>query len=161
MKLDKRRRRECKTNYCRRLFLLKGNSPRLVIRKTNRYIIMQIIKSKNAKDNVLYSFNTRELLKHGWPEKKKGSLKSLSAAYFGGLLLGEKAKELKERIILDIGLIPNTKGSRAYAAVKGISDAGIEIKYDDKIMPLEDRINGKHMKENFSEMFKKIKGGLK
>ena len=104
-KLDKQRRLKNKTNYTKRLILLKGNSPRLVIRKTNRYIILQIVKSDDAKDKVVYSVNTKELLKHGWSEDKKGSLKSLSAAYLGGLLLGKKAKDLKERIILDTGLM--------------------------------------------------------
>ena len=97
-KLNKRRRLEGKTNYTKILILLKGDYPRLVIRKTNKYIIMQIIESKHAQDKVLHSINTKELLKHGWPENKKGSLKSISAAYLGGLLLGKKAKDIKKVI---------------------------------------------------------------
>ena len=155
-KIDKKRRRQAKTDYRKRLVLLKSKSPRVVIRKTNRYIILQIIKSKHAKDNVLYSVNTKELLKLGWPEKKKGSLKSISASYLGGLLLGKKAKKLKERAILDTGLIPNTKGSRVYAAVKGLADSGIEIKYNEKIMPSEDRIQGKHINLDIKPIIDKI-----
>ncbi|MBT4135755.1 50S ribosomal protein L18 [archaeon] len=153
-KLDMRRRRECKTNYTKRMILLKGRSPRLVVRKTNRYLIIQIIDSKQAQDSVLFNVNTKELLKHGWDEKKKGSLKSLKAGYLGGLLLGKKAKELKGRIILDSGLIPNTKGSRVYAVVKGVSDAGIEIAYDKKVMPDIESIKD----ENFEKVKQNIGG---
>ena len=161
MKLNKKRRRQNITNYHKRLILLKGDSLRLVIRKTNRYIILQIIESENAKDKILYSVNTKELLKKGWPEDEKTKLKSLSAAYLGGLLLGKKASELKERIILDTGLIPSTKGSKIYSAVKGFADSGMKIQYDEKIMPSQDRIEGKHMKKDFSEIFNKIKGAIK
>jgi len=157
-KLDKQRRLKKKTNYTKRLILLKGNSPRLVIRKTNRYIILQIVKSNDAKDKIVYSVNTKELLKHGWSEDKKGSLKSLSAAYLGGLLLGKKAKDLKEKIILDTGLIPNTKGSKIYAAVKGVADADIEINYGEKVLPTEERIAGENTK--VKDIFEKVKGGI-
>jgi len=154
MKLDKRRRLENKTNYKKRLMLLKGNYLRLVVRKTNRYVILQIVESENAKDKVLCSVNTKELLRHGWPGDKAGSLKSLGATYLAGLLLGKKAKEIKQEVILDSGLIPNTKGSRVYAAVKGASDSGIAIKYDKKILPNEERIKNKY------EFFEKVKGEI-
>jgi len=140
MKLDKKRRRQSKTNYKKRLILLKGNCPRLVVRKTNRYLILQIIESKHAQDIIKYSVTTKDLLKQGWPETKKGALKSISACYLGGLLLGKKSEKIK-KVILDMGLIPNTRGSRVYAAVKGISDSGIDISYDEKIMPIDERIN--------------------
>jgi len=71
MKIDKKRRREYKTNYKKRLVLLKGNCLRLVIRKSNKYILLQIVESKHAKDKILYSVKTKELLKHGWREKRK------------------------------------------------------------------------------------------
>jgi len=156
MKLDKKRRRQYKTNYTKRLTLLKGNCPRLVVRKTNRYMILQIIESNDAQDSIQYSVNTKELLKHGWPEDKKGSLKSIPACYLGGLLLGKKSKEIK-KVILDTGLIPNTKGSKVYAVVKGISDSGLEINYDKKVIPSEERIKGAHTK---LEGFDKIKEGI-
>jgi large subunit ribosomal protein L18 len=160
MKIDKRRRIENKTNYRKRLTLLKGKSPRFVVRKTNRYIILQIIDSKGALDKVIYSVNTKELLKFGWPENMKNSLKSLSAAYLGGLLIGKKSGKIKERVILDSGLIPHTKGSRVYAALKGISDSGIKIEYDESIIPKEDRISGKNLKQDFSTYFNKIKNDI-
>lgn len=157
-KLDKQRRLKNKTNYTKRLILLKSNSNRLVIRKTNRYLILQIVTSDDAKDKVIYNVNTKELLKHGWSEDKKGSLKSIPAAYLGGLLLGKKAKDLKERVILDTGLIPNTKGSKIYAVVKGIADAGIEINYGEKVLPTEERIAGENTK--VKDIFEKVKGEI-
>lgn len=156
MKLNKRRRREGKTNYPKRLALLKSKLPRLIVRKTNRYLILQIVESENAQDKILYGVNTKELLKFGWPEDKKGSLKSLAAAYLGGLLLGNKSKGLKEEVILDTGLIPNTKGSRIYAGMKGFSDSGKKIKYDKKIMPEENKI--KNSGKINEEIFNKVKG---
>ena len=154
MKLDKRRRIENKTNYHKRLILLKSKSPRLVIRKTNKYIILQIIESTDAQDKVVCSVNTRDLLKDNWPKDKAGSLKSLSAAYLAGFLLGKKAK-IKGRVVLDTGLTPSTKGSRIYAAVKGISDAGIEINFDEEMVPSKERIESV---EFFSIVKNKIGG---
>ena len=159
MKLDKRRRIENKTNYNKRLKLLKGRAPRLVVRKTNKYILLQIIESKNAQDKVIYSVSTRDLLKSGWPKEKQGSLKSLGASYLAGLLLGKKVGKLKERVILDTGLIPSTNGSRIYAAIKGVADSGINIPYDEKIIPPMERIEGKAQK--LDEIFKKVKGAIK
>lgn len=158
MKLNKRRRIENRTNYHKRLILLKSESPRLVIRKTNKYIIFQIIESNNAQDKVIYSVNTLELLKYGWPKEKSGSLKSLGAAYLGGLLLGKKAKSLKEKLVLDTGLIPSTRGSRIYSGVKGIADAGIKINYDEKIMPSKERTEGKDSK--IGDIFGKVKTNI-
>jgi|SRR3989344_3170766 len=138
MRLNKKRKRQGKTNYNKRLILLKGRLPRLVVRKTNRYVIIQIVESKNAQDKIIYSFNTRDLLKYSWPENKMGSLKSITACYLGGLVLGKKLK--MKKLILDTGLIPSTKGSRVYAVVKGISDSGVEINCDKKVFPDEKRI---------------------
>jgi len=159
-KLDKRRRLEGKTNYTKRLILLKGGHLRLVVRKSDKYLYLQIVESVQAQDKIIFSVSTKELLKQGWPETKKGSLKSVSAGYLGGFLLGKKTKGLKKKVILDSGLIPNTKGSRIYAVVKGLSDSGVKINYDEKVIPSQERIQGKHMKEEFTEVFKKIKLNL-
>ena len=155
-KLAVRRRRECKTDYRKRKVLLKGNKPRLVVRKSNKYILLQIVESSKAQDKILFSVNSKELLNKGWPAEKSGSLKNLSASYLSGFLLGKKAKDLKGSVILDSGLIPSTKGSRVYAVVKGLSDAGVEIPFDEKVMFSEDEIAEKIGKD----VFDKIKGGL-
>ena len=156
MKLDKRRRRECKTNYTRRLTLLKSSHPRLVVRKTNRYLIIQIIESKHAQDKVLFSVNTKDLLEHGWPKDKSGSLKSVTAGYLAGYLIGKKAKNISG-LILDLGLIPNTSGSRVYAVVKGVSDSGIKINFDHKIAPSKEKIEAKDKGIDFNKIKEKLK----
>jgi len=157
-KLNKKRRLQGKTNYTKRLILLKGNCPRLVIRKSNKYILLQIIESVHAQDKVLAGVSTRDLLKYNWPENKKGSLKSLGAAYLGGLLIGKKIKEkIKGKVILDTGLIPSTKGSRVYAAVKGVADAGVNIVYNEEVIPDIEKIK----KEDFFDEVKNKIGGEK
>ncbi len=154
MKLDKKRKLQGKTNYRKRLILLKGRLPRLIVRKTNRYVIIQIIKSKNAQDKVINGVNTRDLLKYGWPENRKGSMKSISACYLGGFLIGKKSKEKK--VILDTGLIPSTNGSRVYAVVKGILDAGIEINCNKKVFPSEERIKGENKGIDIKSILEKL-----
>ena len=155
-KLDKRRRQENKTDYRKRLVLLKGNCPRLVVRKSNKYLVLQIVGSKHAQDNVICTVSTKELLKHGWPKEKTGSLKSLGAAYLGGLLISKKVGDkVKGKIILDSGLIPSTKGSRVYAAVKGVKDAGLDISAKEEVLPSEEKIN---KEEFFDDVRSKIGG---
>ena len=78
----------------------------------------------------------------------------MGAAYIAGFLIGKKSvNDIKEKVILDTGLIPNTKGSKIYSAVKGISDAGIDISYTEKVIPENERI------EKF-EFFNKVKEAI-
>jgi large subunit ribosomal protein L18 len=158
-KLVKKRRIEGKTNYLKRLRLLKERKLRLIVRKTNRFLIMQIIESEAAQDKVLYSVNTKELLKEGWPKQNQGSLKSVPAAYLGGLLLAKKAKEIKSEVILDMGLIPNTKGSKIYAATKGVHDGGIKVNVNEAVVPSKERLEGKDSKLDL-EILNKIKSKI-
>lgn len=155
-KVKFRRRRAGKTNYKARLSLLKSGLPRLVARKSNRYITAQIVKSKEAQDFVVCCANSKELLKYGWPF----SLKSIPAAYLTGFLLGTRAKKNKiKSVVLDIGLQRSTKGNRAYAVLKGAIDAGILAKYSEDVMPSKERLNGKHLKnaEKIEEEKNKVK----
>ena len=61
-----RRKREGRTNYKKRLELLKGKKERLVIRRTNTQIIMQIVNYSENGDKVLLTVNSGELQKKGW-----------------------------------------------------------------------------------------------
>jgi len=160
MRTIKRRRREGKTDYKARLNLLKSGLPRVIVRKTNRYILVQYVKSKEAQDHVIAGANSKELLKYGWPKERKGSLKSLPACYLVGLLLGKKIKdkEKKVRVILDIGLNRNVKKNRIYAVLKGIIDGGIEIEHKEETFPDKKRLEGEHMKEKID--FDTIKNKL-
>ena len=47
--------------------------------------------------------------------------------------------------MLDIGLAANSKGGRVYAALKGMSDAGLEIPHSEDVYPDEERLNGAHI----------------
>jgi large subunit ribosomal protein L18 len=155
----KRRRIEGKTNYTKRRRLLEGRKPRIVIRKTNKYILIQYVESKVAQDVVKCSSISGGLIDYGWLERKTGSLKSLGAAYLTGFLFGNKMKELgleKNQAILDTGLIRSTRGSRVYAAVKGMIDAGVKIACNPEVFPEEKRIKS----ENINEFFDKVKENI-
>ena len=162
MRVVKRRRREGKTDYKKRLKILEGGFPRVVIRKTNKYLILQLVESKEAKDSVRLGLSSKELLKYGLSKEFAGSLKSVPAAYLSGLLFGKKLEKLKlKKVILDLGLIRSTKGSRVYSAVKGIIDSGIELNVGKGVLPEEERVGGKFLKKDFSSEFKKIKERIK
>lgn len=148
--IKKRRRLENKTDYKARLIMLKSGKPRMVFRKTNRYLIGQFIKSREAKDTVSIGLDSRELVKFGWV--KSHSIKSMPAAYLTGFLLGKKVgdKEGKVEAVFDLGLLRSIPKSREYAFLKGAIDAGIEVSCDRKMFPDEAKILGKHLKKNVS-----------
>jgi large subunit ribosomal protein L18 len=161
MKTLKRRRRESKTDYGIRFKLLKSEKPRLVFRKTNKYVIGQYVISKETKDETEIGVNSKQLLKHGWPEKFKNSLKSMPASYLTGFLIGKKIlKEKKENPIADFGMIKNIHKTKVFAFLKGVADAGVEIKHKENTFPSEERIMGKNLKEDFSGFFDKIKSSI-
>ncbi len=137
-----RRRRQGQTNYRRRLALLKSEKPRLVIRKTLSETIVQFIQFRLTGDQVLASATARELRKFEW----KGHTGNVSAAYLTGYLAGRRAKAAKvKEAVADIGLHPPTRGSRVFAALQGVRDAGVEVPGDDKVVPDEARRRGEHL----------------
>jgi len=151
-----KRRRKKKTNYKKRLALLKSRKTRLVIRKSISNISVQFINFKPKNDETIASANSTELKKLGW--NKTGNV---PAAYLTGLLAGKKAKDKKiEEAILDLGLQTSTKGSRIYAALKGVLDSGIKIPHSEEILPKEDRIKGKHISEELEKQFEEIKNKI-
>ena len=156
MKLPRRRRLEAKTDYKARLALLKSEKPRLIIRKTNRYIIVQIVTSEIAQDKVVAGMNSKVLLSKGLPEESSGSLKSLGAAYLTGFLLGKKALSsgVKEAI-LDMGMYQNIKNSRIYAALKGVVDSGLKVPHNPAVLPSMESIKS----EGIAKIFDKIVQG--
>lgn len=159
MKIDKRRRREAKTDYAKRIKLLKGNFPRIVFRRTNKYLIAQYVTSQEAQDRIELSSNSKELLRFGWPKEFPGSLKSISAAYLLGLLMSKKIKEKKlKKPIVDFGMIKILHKTKTYAFLKGLKDGGLDIACRKEVYPDEDRIEGKHMKNKIP--FEKIKSKL-
>ena len=159
MKTIKRRRREGKTDYLNRLNLLKSGKPRLTFRKTNKYIISQYIVSNEAKDAIKIGVISKILLKYGWPKELSGSLKSISASYLTGYLIGKRILKNKlEKPIIDLGMIRTVHKTKVFAFIKGVVDSGIDIKYKKETFPEENRIMGGHMKNkiNFEEIKSKI-----
>jgi len=116
---------------------LKGGLARVIFRRSNRYIIGQIVRSEEAKDYIARGVSSRSLLKYGWPAESKGSLKSLPAAYLTGFLLGQ---DIKEKVILDIGIARSIPKSRIYAFVKGLKDAGVNINVEEKMFPSDETL---------------------
>ncbi len=145
-----KRKRKGKTDYKKRMKFIASNKLRLVIRRSLKNILLQIIEFHPAGDKVILSAHTSELKKYGW----KAGTSNLPSAYLLGLLLGLKAKKsgLKEAI-LDLGLQSPTGGSVFYAVVKGASDAGLNIPHSKKILPKEDRIKGLHI-ANYAKLAK-------
>lgn len=148
--LSKKRRLENKTNYTKRRRLLEGRTPRIVIRKSNKYLIVQYVESREAQDTVKASAISKELTSYGWPEEAVGSLKSLGAAYLTGFLLGKRVAGMKPAIV-DLGLLRSTKGSRVYALIKGIIDSGFKVPCSEEIMPSDEMIK-RNEKVNVDEI---------
>ncbi len=145
-----RRRREGVTDYRVRLKLVKSSLPRLVIRKSNKYITVQIVESKRGGDKTLVTVTSKHLLKYGW----KANTKNLPASYLTGFLAGFLAKKKGvEKAVVDIGLYSPISGSRLFAAVKGFIDAGIEVEVSSDKLPGEERIKGTHIQE-YSQMIR-------
>ena len=63
-KVPFRRRREGKTHYYRRKKMILSGIPRLVIRKTNKHMIVQIADAKQKGDKILVQANSKELEKY-------------------------------------------------------------------------------------------------
>lgn len=150
-----KRERERRTNYKKRLAILKSGKTRLVVRKSLKNIVAQLIEFHPEGDKTVLAVSSRELLKHGW----KASKSNIPAAYLTGLLLGKKAQEKKiKQAVLDIGMQPCVKWSRIFAVVKGAVDAGLDIPHSDEVLPKEDRISGKHISD-YAVLLKKDKKG--
>jgi large subunit ribosomal protein L18 len=157
-KTQKKRKEEKKTNYKKRLGMLKSGIPRIVIRKTNNYLFVQYVSSEESKDKIIFGISSKELLKNGWPKELQGSLKSIPASYLTGKLFGKLLREKIEgkKAILDLGLQRNIHGGRIYAVLKGLVDSGIEISSNEKVFPKEERIAGKHLNEKIQKAFEKL-----
>jgi len=158
--IPRKRRLKGLTNYTKRRRLLEGRKPRIVIRKTNKYIIIQYVESARAQDTIKTSVISKELLAYGWPKEKIGGLKSLAAAYLSGLLFGKKIKSYKSAI-LDTGLIRSTKGSKIYSAVKGIVESGFDMPHNEEVFPEESRINTDKTKAFYDKIKSSIEKGKK
>jgi len=137
-----RRRREGKTDYHARKAMVVSRRPRLVARPSIRNVTAQIIIAKPQGDLVLVAANSRELVKkYGW----KAATGNIPAAYLTGLLCGLKAKAAGiDGAILDIGLAIPTKGSKVFAVLNGVLDAGVEVPHSEEKI-VKERTTGEHI----------------
>lgn len=157
-RVKSKRRREGKTDYRKRLKLLKSRKTRIVVRKTLKNTQVQFVEYYENGDKVLTSALSNELVKkYNW----KYSMSSTPAAYLTGLLAGKKAvdKGIKEGI-LDIGRYVPVTGSKVFAALKGVLDAGVECPYSEEKIPSEDRILGKHLNKEIMPVVNDIKSKI-
>lgn len=128
-----RRRREGKTNYAKRLALVKSGKPRMVVRKSNMNMLVQFIEYATAGDKTLVSANSKMLKdKFNWPSKR-----NVWTAYLTGLYAASEAKKKNiTEFVLDLGLHPATKGSVLFASLKGAVDGGLKTSFEEKMIPL-------------------------
>ena len=163
-----RRRREGKTDYHARRRLIQQDKNkydskkyRLVVRRTNTKIIVQIIYATITGDRVLAQADSKELKRFGL----EAGLTNYAASYATGLLVARrlltqigladlyKGVEAADgeffdvyekgvnddkrpfRAFLDVGLIRTTTGSRVFGALKGAVDGGIHVPHNTKRFP--------------------------
>ncbi len=152
-----RRRREGKTDYRKRLALLKSGKPRAVVRKTLTKTIVQIVEYHPEGDRVLASAISPNLAGHGW----KHSFSNTPASYLTGLLAGKKAlKNGINEAVLDIGLSVTVRGSKEFAALKGLLDSGMDIPHGKKILPGDEGLTGAFIDEGYPPDFEKVKESI-
>jgi len=157
-KVPHKRRRNQKTDYQQRHKLLKSGKPRVVVRTSNKHTKLHLSFYKQEGDENKYFTSTEELKEHGW-EHHTGNI---PAAYLAGYLLGSKAEE--DEAVLDIGLREYKPGSRVFAAVRGMQDAGLQVPAGEEAIPVEERLRGEHIKEmkdvDVPSDFEKVKDSI-
>jgi large subunit ribosomal protein L18 len=151
-----RRRREGKTNFAKRLALVKSGKPRMVVRRSNTGIVVQFIEFDPKGDRTLLTVNGKHLSKqYQWPSKR-----NVWTAYLTGLMAGKLAqKKGVSDFVLDIGMYTPSKGSILFAALKGAADSGLKTPFDKEKVPESKLANPPEaMKAAFSHAKSKISG---
>ena len=140
--------------------MLRGGIPRAVVRVSNTQVTCQVVEYSPGGDKILAEVKTSSLTEnHGWPID--ASRKSIPASYLTGFAVGKKAIAAGcATAILDIGLADSTKGNRAYAALKGKIDAGLEIPHGEDVLPSEDRIMGSHIDDSLASSVESTKKSI-
>ena len=155
-----KRRSTGQTDYHRRLKLLRGGTPRAVVRVTNTQVICQLIGYEDEGDQVISAADGSSLRsKYAWPSK--ASTKSVPAAYCTGYALGKQVQKAgHDEAVLDIGLAASTPGNRVFAALKGMVDAGLLVPHSEEIFPSDDRLAGAHIDKSIAGAVKKTKTAI-
>lgn len=153
-RMPHRRRREAKTNYVKRLALVKSRLPRMVIRKSNKNIVVQFTEFAPVGDKILFGTSSFMLQKKfGWPAKR-----NCWTAYLTGLFAATGAKKNGvTKFVVDMGMHSPTKGSVVFAALKGAVDAGLETSFKEENVPSEKlKSANDSIKHIFEDVKKKI-----
>ena len=155
-----RRRRDGETDYRRRLKLLRSGKSRAVVRVSNTRVVCQLTNWDIKGDKVEVSTTGDDLVsKYGWPED--ASRKNLPACYLTGFALGKIALAAgHDQAVLDIGLAASASGSRVFAALKGMVDAGLDIPHGESVLPDDERINGAHIDDSFASKVEATKANI-
>lgn len=138
-----RRRHEGRTNYAKRLAFVKSGLARAVVRKSTNNLSVQFVQTENGKDAIVVAAHTKEL--HEYTYKGHGG--NIPAAYLTGYLAGKRmiGKQKDAETIVDLGIQPAIHGTRLFAAIKGMIDAGVKVKADPVSFPKTERLVGKHV----------------
>jgi len=145
-----RRRKEGKTDYSKRLALVRSKKIRIVVRKTNTRIIAQAVKFDPKGDITIATVDSTDLKKFGWY-----GTNNTPSAYLVGFYLGKKVAG--EACVLDIGRKHPSHGSVIFAVVKGAADGGAIVPFDMSAVPSEERLNGKLLDEYAKKLGDKAK----
>jgi len=153
-----RRRRSNLTNYAKRLALIKGMVPRLVVRKSSTGVLAALVEFSPKGDRAIASVRSQQLKAYGWAPRCNSP-----TAYLCGFLAGRiGAKKGLKEFNLDIGMHTPSKGSLVFAALKGAVDAGLKTNYAEGMIS-EERISGaqiaafaKSLKSSDEEKYRRI-----
>ncbi len=136
-----RRRREGRTNYGKRLEMLKSGKHRAVIRISNKHARVQFVAYNPDGDETAVVAVSKQLAEYGWD----GHTGNLPATYLTGFLAGKRAlADGIETAVPDIGAKDQQYASRYYAALQGMQDAGIDININAVALPSDERMQGSH-----------------
>lgn len=159
--LHLRRRREGRTDYQKRLELLKSGQHRAVIRISNKHAQVQIVAYSPDGDETVVSSFSKQLEEFGWDENTG----NLPAAYLTGFLVGKQAlNEEIYAVVPDMGVYDQQYGSRHYSALKGLQDAGLDVNIEEAVLPTADRRRGEHAaayeSKGMDETFEKARDNI-
>ena len=159
-RLRYKRRRNGETDYRRRMRMLRGGSVRAVVRISNTQTICQLVDYQSGGDEILVSIDGRTLVdKFKWPID--ASRKSVPASYLTGFAMGKAALAAgHDEAVLDIGLAASSSGNRAFSALKGMVDAGLEIPHGEDVLPDDNRVSGAHIDESIAKAVESTKKAI-
>ncbi|MDY6769059.1 MAG: 50S ribosomal protein L18 [Candidatus Nanohaloarchaea archaeon] len=151
------RRLTGETDYQHRLQMLKSGVHRAVIRVSNNHVRVQLVQYTEQGDETVAAGFSGELSGFGWA----GHTGNLPAAYLAGVLAGVRAAASGvDTVVPDFGAETPEYGSRYYAAVNGLRDAGLDVPADTAVFPGEDRINGTHLEAGGAEAVDEVKKNI-